>query len=117
MGLVEILILNQKKVKPMSYMRIQYRKIQFISTAYRTKTFDRIESNSAYTRHENELIDINQEGLESEFLFNGNNQNISLIQIFQKVERTMDKPSTKTRSILWCKLFKNLIQNFMDPLI
>ena len=59
-------------------------KLKFISTAYRTKIFDRIESNSAYTRHENELIDINQEGLESEFLFNGNNQNISLFTNFSK---------------------------------
>ena len=59
-------------------------KLKFISTAYRTKIFDRIESNSAYTKHENELIDINQEGLESKFLFNGNNQNISLFTNFSK---------------------------------
>ena len=30
-------------------------------TAYKAKIFDRIESNSSYTMHENELIDINQD--------------------------------------------------------
>jgi vitamin B12 transporter len=58
--------------------------IQFTSTGYRAKVFDRIESNSAYTMHENELVDINQEGLESELLFNVNNQIISLFTNFSK---------------------------------
>ena len=58
--------------------------IKFTSTAYRAKVFDRIESNAAYSMHENELIDINQEGLESELLFSGNNQNIGLYTNFSK---------------------------------
>ena len=58
--------------------------IKFTSTAYRAKVFDRIESNAAYSMHENELIDINQEGLESELLFSGNNQNVGLYTNFSK---------------------------------
>ena len=33
----------------------------FKSTAYKTKIFDRIESNTAYTKHENMKTDINRE--------------------------------------------------------
>ena len=59
-------------------------KIKFTSTAYRAKVFDRIETNAAYSMHENKLIDINQEGLESELLFNANNQNVGLYTNFSK---------------------------------
>jgi vitamin B12 transporter len=59
-------------------------KLKFTSTAYRAKVYDRIESNAAYSKHENELVDITQEGLESELLFNKNNQNISLFTNFSK---------------------------------
>ena len=58
--------------------------IKFTSTAYRAKVFDRIETNTAYSMHENKLIDINQEGLESELLFSRNNQNIGLYTNFSK---------------------------------
>jgi vitamin B12 transporter len=59
-------------------------KIKFTSTAYRAKVFDRIETNAAYSMHENKLIDINQEGLESELLFNANSQNVGLYTNFSK---------------------------------
>ena len=62
--------------------------IKFTSTAYRAKVFDSIESNAAYSMHENKLIDINQEGLESELLFSGNNQNIGLYTNFSKSRKT-----------------------------
>ena len=58
--------------------------IKFTSTGYRTKVFDRIESNAAYSMHENMLVDINQEGLESELLFSENNQNFGLYTTFSK---------------------------------
>ena len=58
--------------------------IKLTSTAYRAKVFDRIETNTAYSMHENKLIDINQEGLESELLFSGNNQNVGLYTNFSK---------------------------------
>ena len=55
---------------------------------YRAKVYDQIESNAAYSKHENELIDINQEGLENELLFNGNNQRLSIFNIFSKSRKT-----------------------------
>ena len=59
-------------------------KVKFTSTGYRAKVFDRIETNSAYSMHENELIDINQEGLESNLLIDRNNENIKIFTIFSK---------------------------------
>ena len=59
-------------------------KLKFTSTAYRTSVFDRIESNAAYSKHENEITNINQEGLESEILFAGDSQNILLFTNFSK---------------------------------
>ena len=59
-------------------------KLKFISTAYRTTIFDRIESNSAYSKHENKLDDLNQEGLESKLLFKGTSQSFSVFANFSK---------------------------------
>ena len=58
--------------------------IKFSSTGYRAKVFDRIETNSAYSMHENELVDINQEGLENQLMINKNDQKISLFTNFSK---------------------------------
>jgi len=63
-------------------------KLKFTSTAYRAKISDRIESNAAYSRHENQLVSLNQEGLESELLFSGDNQKISLFTNFSKSKKT-----------------------------
>tara|TARA_B110000008_G_scaffold279961_1_gene330047 strand:+ start:30918 stop:32777 length:1860 start_codon:yes stop_codon:yes gene_type:complete len=63
-------------------------KLKFTSTAYRAKISDRIESNAAYSQHENKLISLNQEGLESELLFSGDNQKISLFTNFSKSKKT-----------------------------
>ncbi len=59
-------------------------KIKFSSTAYRAKIFDRIETNSSYTMHENELIDINQEGLENEISISNLNQKFVYFVNFSK---------------------------------
>ena len=68
-------------------MNIEYNfseTIKFTSTGYRAKVFDRIESNSAYSMHENELIDINQEGLESGLLMKTDSQTIAIFTNFSK---------------------------------
>ena len=62
--------------------------LNFNSTVYRAKIYDQIESNAAYSKHENELIDINQEGLENEISFNKNNQHLSIFNIFSKSRKT-----------------------------
>ena len=62
--------------------------LSFNSTAYRSKVYDQIESNAAYSKHENELININQEGLENELTFDGNEQRFSIFNIFSKSRKT-----------------------------
>ena len=63
-------------------------KLKFTSTAYRTEISDRIESNAAYSRHENQLISLNQEGLESELLLSVNDQVFRLFTNFSKSRKT-----------------------------
>lgn len=58
--------------------------ITFKSTAYKTEIFDRIESNAAYSKHENMKTDINQRGLENSVSFKNNNQTFSLFNNFSK---------------------------------
>ena len=58
--------------------------ILFKSTAYKTKIFDRIESNAAYSKHENMKTDIKQEGLENTVSFRNNEHTFSLFNHFSK---------------------------------
>ena len=62
--------------------------LSFQSTAYRAKVYDQIETNSAYSKHENKLIDINQEGLENEISLIQNNKVFSFYNIFSKSRKT-----------------------------
>ncbi len=58
------------------------------TTAYRSTIFDRIEQTSNFRSYENKKLDLNQEGLESELIFIGKNQKISLFTNFSKSETT-----------------------------
>ena len=58
------------------------------STAYRATIFDRIEQTSNYQSYENKKLDLNQEGLESELIFIGENQKISFFTNFSKSKTT-----------------------------
>ena len=56
-------------------------------TGYRTSIFDSIETNDAYTKHENQLLDLEQEGLETDLVFKGVDQNLSLFSVFSKSKK------------------------------
>ena len=86
-------------------------KLKFISTAYRAKVFDQIETNSAYSMHENKLIDINQEGLESELLINGNNQNITLFTNFSKSRKTNGQAQSRRPDLSYGAFFSKKINS------
>ena len=58
--------------------------MKFTSTAYKSKVFDRIETNAAYSEHENKLIDINQEGIENELIFRKKDKKLSIFSNFTK---------------------------------
>ena len=54
------------------------------STAYRTTFLDRLEFNSGFTSTENKQIDLSNEGLESELIYEGQNQKFSTFITFSK---------------------------------
>ena len=54
------------------------------STAYRTTFLDRLEFNSGFTATENKQIDLSNEGLESELIYEGQNQKFSTFATFSK---------------------------------
>ncbi len=58
------------------------------STAYKAKVYDQIETNSAYSKHENQLTDINQEGIENEISLNRKNDRFLFYNIFSKSRKT-----------------------------
>ena len=61
-----------------------FNNLSLLTSFYKTKIYDRIELNSSFSTHENKKIDINQEGLESQFLFKDKNNKISLFSNFTK---------------------------------
>jgi len=75
---------EKSKTNELSLKYSIFESLSFNSTAYRAKIYDQIESNAAYSKHENQLIDINQEGLENELFFRRNNESLSIYNIFSK---------------------------------
>lgn len=65
-----------------------FKYLSFRSTAYRAKVSDQIETNSAYSKHENKLVNINQEGIENEILYKNNNEIFSFYNICSKSRNT-----------------------------
>jgi len=86
-------------------------KLKFSSTAYRAKVFDRIETNSAYSKHENKLVDINQEGLESDLFFNGSKQKISLFTNFSKSRKANGQAQTRRPDLSYGVNYSSKIQS------
>ena len=90
--------------------------LSFNSTAYRTKVYDQIESNAAYSKHENELIDINQEGLENELSFIGNNQRLSIFNIFSKSRKTNGQAQSRRPDLSYgANYSKKILLNSVGP--
>ena len=82
---------EKSKTNEISFNYEISKNISFNSTLYETNIFDRIEANSSYTKHVNLSSEINQEGLENEFIFKNNNQSLKILATFLKVEKIMDK--------------------------
>jgi len=90
--------------------------LSFNSAAYRTKVYDQIESNAAYSKHENELIDINQEGLENELSFIGNNQRLSIFNIFSKSRKTNGQAQSRRPDLSYgANYSKKILLNSVGP--
>ncbi len=90
--------------------------LSFNSTAYRAKVFDQIESNAAYSQHENELIDINQEGLENELSFNGNNQRLAIFNVFSKSRKKNGQAQNRRPDLTYgANYSKKILLNSVGP--
>ena len=85
--------------------------ISFKITGYRAKIFDQIETNVAYTKHENEIINLNQEGLESEFTYKENNKNFSLFSTFSKSEKTNGQTPNRRPEISFGSRYVHKLEN------
>ena len=86
----------------------------FNTTAYRTTIFDQIETNSAYSQHENMQVDINQEGLENILTFKNDNQNFSFFNNFSKSRKTNGQAQNRRPDLSYGV---NYLKNINESLI
>ena len=90
--------------------------LSFSSTAYRATIFDRIETNLAYTKHENQLTDLNQEGLENELIYKTSNQSLSFFTNFNKSRKTNGQAQNRRPDLNYgSKYIKKIIHNTYGP--
>lgn len=80
--------------------------LKFNSTAFKSKVFDQIETNSSYTQHENQLIDINQEGLENEIKLKNINESYSIYNTFSKSRKTNGQAQSRRPDISYGMNYK-----------
>ena len=86
------------------------------STAYRTTFLDRLEFNSGFTATENKQIDLSNEGLESELIYEGQNQKFSFFTTFSK-SKTEKGASQQRRPDLnyGVNFYKKFINSAVGP--
>ena len=110
--------INPEKSKT-NELYIEYnflKNLKFSSTAYKTKIFDQIELNSSWTANENEVIDINQEGLENELSFYGNNQSFSIYNNFSKSRKINGQAQNRRPDLTYgANYSKKFLRNFIGP--
>jgi vitamin B12 transporter len=87
------------------------KKLKFTATGYRSKIFDQIEPNSLYSMHENELIDINQEGLENELMVNTKNMKIKLFTNFSKSKKANGQAQSRRPDLTYGATYLKKIDN------
>ncbi len=90
--------------------------LSITSTAYRAEISDRIESNAAYSMHDNELIALNQEGLETELTYTEEDQNFSFFTNFSKSKKTDGRAQSRRPDLNYgAKYSKKFISSLMGP--
>ena len=82
-------------------------KLMFSSSLYRSKIFDRIESNGAYTTFENFNSSINQEGIENEIVFSENNKVFSLFLNSSKSRKNTNVHQSRRPDLSYGAQFNN----------
>ena len=90
--------------------------LSFGSSAFKSKIYDQIESNAAYTKHTNELNPIKQVGLDSELLFNGDSQSFSIFSNFLKSRKANGRPQNRRPDLSYGGSYaKKLDSNLIGP--
>ena len=87
--------------------------LNFKTTGYRAKVYDQIETNSGYTKHENQSIDINQEGLESEINFARDDKILTIYNVLSKSRKTNGQAQSRRPDLVYGLNF--LQKNFETP--
>ena len=82
---------EKSKTNELSFSFDIFRGFNFKSTAYRTKIYDQIEANSEYSKHENQLVGINQEGIENEINFIRDSEILTVYNVFSKSRNAKDQ--------------------------
>jgi len=111
--------LNSEKSKT-NEIAIKYNflnNLSLTSTAYKTKIYDRIETNAAYSKHENELIDLKQEGLESEMVYKSESQTFSIFNNFSKSKKADGRSQSRRPDLTYgMKYNKKFLKSTIGPL-
>ena len=102
---------EKSKTNELTFNFNQSNNITFKSTAYKTKIFDRIESNAAYSKHENLKTDINQKGLENSILFKNDNQTFSLFNNFSKSRKDNGQAQNRRPDLSFGANYSRKIEN------
>ena len=105
---------EKSKTNELSFTFDISQNLNFKSTAYKSKVYDQIEANSAYSMHENQLIDINQEGFENEINFSRNDQVLSFYNVFSKSRKTNGQAQSRRPDLVYG--FNFLKKNLDSPI-
>ena len=102
---------EKSKTNELSFNYDLGKNIDLKSTAYKTTIFDRIESNSAYSKHENMKSDINQRGLENSLSLKYNNQTISIFNNFSKSRKDNGQAQNRRPDLSYGANYSTNIKN------
>ena len=83
----------------------------FKITAYQSYIIDFLDSKADYSGYENKTIDLEQEGLETGFIFNGKDQTLTLSNVFSSSKKTngqsQNRRPDRTYGVNYAKKFTN----------
>ncbi len=85
--------------------------LKFNLTAYKTTILDRIEDNGSYTASENKIIDLNQEGVETNLVLKGDDQSFSIFSNFSKSKKTDGQSQLRRPDLSYGSIYKKSFLN------
>ena len=87
------------------------------TSLYKTEIYDRIESNAAYTQHENLKTNINQEGIENEIALTNKFRSFSVFSNFSKSRKNNGQAQNRRPDLSYgAKYRSKIFDNYIDDL-